>query len=95
MCLAIPGKILETYDDNGMKMGRVDTSGAVTTVCLEYVDEAEAGKYVLVHAGFAISVLDEEEASCSLSTWGDLIEKAESNEEYRIEWTNPRGKEVT
>lgn len=62
MCLGIPGKVLETYRENDVLMGKVDFSGIRKGVCLEHVPEARHGDYVLVHVGFALSVLDEEEA---------------------------------
>ena len=75
MCLAIPGKIIETFDENGLKMGKIDYSGSISKACLAYVPEAEIGQYVIVHAGFAISVLDEEEAQKSLEAWDDITDK--------------------
>lgn len=69
MCLAIPGEILEIYEENELKMGLIDYSGIVNRTCLEYVPEASVGCYVIVHAGFAISVLDEEDAQQSLEAW--------------------------
>lgn len=64
MCLAVPGKILDVSgDDPIMRTGRVDFGGIVKEVNLAYVPEAQAGEYVIVHAGFAISTLDEAEAS--------------------------------
>ncbi len=72
MCLAIPGKLVEIFDEGGLKMGRLDYDGTVNRVCLEYVPEIEIGQYALVHAGFAISILDEEEAFRSLETWRDF-----------------------
>ncbi|HEY7314925.1 MAG TPA: HypC/HybG/HupF family hydrogenase formation chaperone [Gemmataceae bacterium] len=62
MCLGIPGKVLETYRENDVLMGKVDFSGIRKGVCLEHVPAARPGDYVLVHVGFALSVLDEEEA---------------------------------
>lgn len=62
MCLAIPGRILETYDRQGVRMAKVQFGGVTRESCIEYVPEAEAGSYVLVHVGFALSVIDEEEA---------------------------------
>jgi hydrogenase expression/formation protein HypC len=62
MCLGIPGKVLQTYRDHDVLMGRVDFSGIVKRVCLEHVPQAEPGNYVLVHVGFALSLLDEAEA---------------------------------
>lgn len=86
MCLAIPGKITEIYEENGLQMGKINYAGTENAVCLAYVEDAEVGKYVMVHAGFAISVLDEEEAHQSLSLWDEMIEKAEKDDQYRIEW---------
>ena len=62
MCLGIPGKVLEIYRENDVLMGKVDFSGICKRVCLEHVTAARPGDYVLVHVGFALSVLDEEEA---------------------------------
>jgi hydrogenase expression/formation protein HypC len=63
MCLGIPGRITELRDDRGMPMGTVDFGGVRREVCLSYVaDEVKAGDYVVVHVGFAISKVDEDEA---------------------------------
>lgn len=63
MCLAIPGRIEAiTNEDELMRMGRVDFAGVVKEVNLAYVPEAKVGDYVLVHVGFAINTIDEEEA---------------------------------
>lgn len=62
MCLAIPGKLIEKRLANGVLSGRVQFGGIVRDACLEFLPEAEVGEYVLVHVGFAISRLDEEEA---------------------------------
>ena len=62
MCLGIPGKVLDIYRENDVLMGKVDFSGICKRVCLEHVTTARPGDYVLVHVGFALSVLDEEEA---------------------------------
>ena len=64
MCLAIPGKLIEiASDSNGVRMGKANFGGIVKQVCLEYTPEAEAGDYVLVHVGFALSKVDENEAA--------------------------------
>ncbi len=63
MCLGIPGRIIERRDDAGLPVGTVDFGGVRREVCLAYVaDEVEVGDYVVVHVGFAISKVDEEEA---------------------------------
>ena len=72
MCLAVPGRILEIYTENGLKMGRIDYAGTENTACLEYTPEAEEGGYVIVHAGFALQTLDEEEARLTLETLAEL-----------------------
>ena len=63
MCLAIPGKVLEIFDRKGLRMARVQFGGIERNACLEAVPEAVLGSYVLVHVGFALSVVDEEEAA--------------------------------
>jgi hydrogenase expression/formation protein HypC len=62
MCLAIPGKVVQTYREHDVLMGKVDFSGVTKRVCLEHVPEVEVGKYVLVHVGFALQCIDEDEA---------------------------------
>jgi hydrogenase expression/formation protein HypC len=62
MCLGIPGKIVEVTGGELMRMGKVDFGGVTREVCLAYVPEAQVGDYVIVHVGFAISQLDEDEA---------------------------------
>lgn len=62
MCLAIPGKVIEAFDKGGMRMARVQFGGITREACLEYVPDTQVGEYVLVHVGFAISKVDEEEA---------------------------------
>ena len=63
MCLGIPGKISAiTAADPSLPMGRIDFGGIMKEACLAYVPEAKVGDYVIVHAGFAISILDEQEA---------------------------------
>jgi len=62
MCLGIPGKVLETYQQESLPMGKVEFGGIVREVCLAYTPEVQVGEYVIVHVGFAISRLDEAEA---------------------------------
>ena len=66
MCLGVPGKIIETYESNGLPMGKVDFGGAVREACLAYVPEAKVGDYAVIHVGFAISLLSEAEALATL-----------------------------
>jgi hydrogenase expression/formation protein HypC len=62
MCLAIPGKVLEISQSNGLRTGRVNFGGIVSQACLDYVPEVQTGDYVIVHVGFAIGKVDREEA---------------------------------
>jgi hydrogenase expression/formation protein HypC len=62
MCLAIPGKIVDFHDKLGVRMSKVDFGGVTREACMDYVPDARVGDYVLVHVGFAISKVDEEEA---------------------------------
>ena len=62
MCLGIPGKVVETYREHDVLMGKIDFGGVAKRACLEHVPEARPGDYVLVHVGFALSRIDEEEA---------------------------------
>jgi len=62
MCLAIPGKVIEVFEAQGLRMARADFGGTIRKVCLEHLPEAGLGDYVLVHVGFALSRVDPEEA---------------------------------
>lgn len=66
MCLAVPGKIISRSEGGPLPMGDVDFAGVVKEICLAYVPEAAVGDYVIVHVGFAINRLDEEEAQRTL-----------------------------
>ncbi len=82
MCLGIPGKIVHTWEQDGLPMGRVDFGGTQQEVCLAYVPEAQAGEYVVVHVGFAISLLSEAEARQSLEALQELFDiQAEPGED--------------
>jgi hydrogenase expression/formation protein HypC len=62
MCLGIPGRVVETYREHDVLMGKVEFGGISRRVCLEHVPEAKVEDYVLVHVGFALSVIDAAEA---------------------------------
>jgi hydrogenase expression/formation protein HypC len=76
MCLAIPGQIINILDDIDplARRGQINFSGIQKQVSLAYVAEAKINDYVIVHAGFALSVLDEAEALASLQAFTDLSE---------------------
>jgi hydrogenase expression/formation protein HypC len=62
MCLGIPARVIELYEASGMKMARVDFGGAIKEACMEYLPEIKVGDYTIVHVGFGLSILDEQEA---------------------------------
>lgn len=72
MCLAVPGKIIEITPTEAVLMGKVDFGGIIREVCLEAIPEAKLGNYVIVHAGFALNILSEEEAEETLSALREL-----------------------
>lgn len=76
MCLGVPGRITEVIENDLMRMGRVDFGGVTREICLAYVPEAQVGDYVIVHAGFAISQLDQAEAheTLELLVEGGILE---------------------
>jgi len=77
MCLAIPGKVVETFTQEGMRMARVQFGGVTREACLDYVPETQVGEYVLVHVGFAISRVDEEEARRTYEALAELDQLSE------------------
>lgn len=84
MCLAVPGKIEEIREDDGLKTGRVNFGGVVKKICLDYVPEAKVGDYVIVHVGFALSIIDAETAEQTLADFramGAFDEEFASEEE--------------
>ena len=76
MCLGMPGKVIEINEEDGLLMGKVDYSGSVSKTCLSYCGDVKVGQYVIVHAGFAISVLDEESAIETLGYFKQMAEEA-------------------
>ncbi|MEP0804856.1 MAG: HypC/HybG/HupF family hydrogenase formation chaperone [Chloroflexota bacterium] len=77
MCLGVPGKIVEIYEKNGLKMAKVDFGGILREACLDYVPQARVGEYCVIHVGFAISLLSEAEAKETL----DLLRQISNIEE--------------
>jgi len=74
MCLAIPAKIISVSqnDDDLQRMARVDFSGVIKDISLAYLPEAKVNDYVIVHAGLALSILDEDEARITLAAFAEL-----------------------
>lgn len=77
MCLAIPGKIVEIHQSAGVRMAKVDFGGVTREACVEYLPEASMGDYVMVHVGFAISKVDEEEAARTYKYLEEMDQLAE------------------
>jgi len=89
MCLAIPGRVAQIDINDGIRTGRVQFGGITRQACLDFVPEAKEGDYVLVHVGFAISVVDKDEAERTyalLETMGVL------EDELAIEKPDPSAK---
>ena len=77
MCLAIPGKVISVYEQAGMRMAKVQFGGITREACLEYLPETKAGEYVMVHVGFAISRVDEDEAERTYQALKELDQLTE------------------
>lgn len=78
MCLGVPGRVLEIVPNAlGIATGKVDFAGVVKEVCFAYTPEVQVGEYVVVHVGFAISQIDEEEARQVFAYLEELGELAE------------------
>lgn len=67
MCLGVPGKIIDIYQQGELTMGKIDFGGVTREACLAYVPEAEIGDYTVIHVGFALHLISEEEAQETLS----------------------------
>ena len=83
MCMAIPGKVAQIEVRDGIRMGRVLFGGIARQACLDFVPEAKEGDYVMVHVGFAISVVDKDEAERTfalLETMGILADELSPEE---------------
>ena len=72
MCLGIPGKVLQVRGENATRMATVDFGGVTKDICLAYVPEVDVGDYTIVHAGFAITRLDEAAALETLAMMRDV-----------------------
>jgi hydrogenase expression/formation protein HypC len=79
MCLGVPGKIVEIYDSGGLQMGKIDFGGVTREACLAYVPEAQVGDYTVIHVGFALHLISEEEANETLELLRQLAEAGEED----------------
>lgn len=72
MCLGVPGRVVEVHDDRGTQMATVDFGGVTRDICLAYVPEAQVDDWTIVHAGFAITLLDEAAARETLALMAEM-----------------------
>jgi hydrogenase expression/formation protein HypC len=72
MCLGIPGKVIEIYDMEGTLMSKVDFGGVTQEVCVATTPEVRVGQYVLVHAGFALNLMSDQEAHETIKLLEDI-----------------------
>jgi hydrogenase expression/formation protein HypC len=72
MCLGVPGLVVEVREEDGLRMGVIDFGGIRRTACLAYAPEVEVGQYVIIHVGFAISVVDQEAAARSYALLAEM-----------------------
>ena len=90
MCLAIPGKIASISGDDPLtRTGKIDFGGVLKEACLAYVPEAQVGDYVIVHVGFAISRLDEQEANKVFEYLREMEELSELENHGRSPGSSP------
>ncbi len=74
MCVAVPGKITEIYQDGHLSMAKIDYGGVTKEACIEWIPEVKVGNYVIVHAGFALNIIDEEEALKTLELMKEVLD---------------------
>ncbi len=72
MCLAVPGKVIDLFQTNGIQMGKMDFDGITKNICLAYVPDIQIGEYAIVHVGFAIEKLDEKTALETLEVFRNM-----------------------
>jgi hydrogenase expression/formation protein HypC len=77
MCLGVPGKIVAIYDMGGLKMGKVDFGGVTRQACLSYLPDVQVGDYTVIHVGFAITRVSEQEAQESLAAFQEIATLAQ------------------
>jgi hydrogenase expression/formation protein HypC len=91
MCLGVPGKIIEIYESGGLRMGKIDFGGVTREACLAYVPEAQLGDYTIIHVGFALNVISEEEAQETLEL---LRQISDLDAEREAEFGEPEQEEM-
>lgn len=81
MCLGVPAKIVELYLKDGIRMGKVDFGGVLREACFETLPDAKVNEYAIVHVGFAISQLNEEDAAETLRLLREMDQAGDAEEE--------------
>lgn len=84
MCLGIPAKVIELFEANGMRMAKVDFGGVIKEACMEYLPDIKINDYTLIHVGFGLSIIDEEEAKETMEMLRQIDamgEELESNQQ--------------
>ena len=79
MCMGVPGKIVEIYETNGLLMGKIDFGEVMREACLAYVPEAKIGDYTIIHVGFALHLISEDEALETLSLIRQMAEAGDED----------------
>lgn len=80
MCLSLPGKIISIKNDDDLKMAEVDFGGVRRDICIEWVEEAKIGDYVLAHVGTALTLMDEKAALENIATLNEMSEKLKAQD---------------
>ena len=80
MCLGIPGKIISIYEEHGTKMAKIDFGGVQQNACIEIIPDAKPGDWTVVHAGFALNKLSEDDAQETLTMLREMSELADQEE---------------
>ena len=81
MCIAAPGRVIRLYQREGLEMGEVDFGGIAREVCLAHVPGVRAGDHVMVHAGFALEIIDESEMARFQQLWREVLTGGRAGEE--------------
>lgn len=77
MCLGVPGQIIDIYTQGDLRMGKIDFGGVQREACLAYVPEAQVGDYTVIHVGFALHLLSEQEAQETLALLREIMDLEE------------------
>ena len=81
MCIAAPGRVIRLFQREGLEMGEVDFGGIAREVCLAHVPGVRAGDHVMVHAGFALEIIDESEMARFQQLWREVLTGGPTGEE--------------